>query len=106
MTEDEWRHTVVSTLNRIDTGLNGVAGDDNNRGLAGRVEDLCRRIDYEESQRKRDLLPRLERHAHRIDEVEHKHSLHLARQVAWRQGLTFALGAAAGLLAVGATRIL
>ena len=93
MSDGEFRQYVVGALHRIETGLTGIEGDSNNKGVVGAVDVLCRRLEYEESQRKRDILPR-------IQKLENNHVVHLATQTAWRQGLTFALGIATAMLGV------
>ena len=100
MESSEFRRVVVTTLRRIETSLNGVPGDQRNRGLSGAVEELLCKVEYEETQRKTDVLPRLSRLADRLHDAEHKHDKDLAKQKSWRNGLTFALGIVSGILAM------
>lgn len=98
LSDGEFRQYVVGSLHRIETGLTGVSGDQNNRGVVGAVEQLCRRVEYVETTQKREVFPR-------IQKMEQEHQVHLAKQVAWRQGLTFTLGTVTALLAVVGWRL-
>jgi hypothetical protein len=91
--ENDWRRLVVDALHDILISVKGVEGDTHNRGLVGSVADMRTQLNYEESQRKTQVLPR-------IQKLEHDRDVTAASEKAWRNGLTFALGTVTGVLGV------
>jgi hypothetical protein len=107
MSEGEFRHYVVGSLTASLRGIDdlkmmvaGIPGDVRNRGIVGAVDDLVKTLEYERTQRKTEILPRLQAHADRMETIEHNCVNHTVQQRAWRNGLTFALGVVTSLLAV------
>ena len=107
MSEKEFRHYVADSFSsmrtsqeRIELAVVGVPGDVRNRGIVGAVEDLTKEVKYERTQRKTDILPRLQAHTNRMDEMKHNHDNHVTKETAWRNGLMWALGGVSTILGI------